>query len=233
MNAIRTAILDDEPLALRLLTDYVGKLPELTLVLASTDPFQVLDLVQTNQIDLVLLDIQMPELTGIQFLKIAQKRCKTILITAYEEYALQGFEHDVVDYLLKPIAFERFALAIGKLRERMATAPPVAEQKTPGYIFVKSEYKIVKVDFKDILYLESARDYTMLHTTGGRLLTLQSLRSFEEALPPHQFVRLHKSFIVALDKISSIENGRVVVNKVYLPIGEAYKAGFWERVKLK
>lgn len=228
---IRTAVLDDEPLAVELLTDYVQKTAGLQLVEAGSDPFKVLQLLQQQAIDLVLLDIQMPELTGIQFMKIAGQQCKIIVTTAYPDYALDGYEFSITDYLLKPFSYERFCKAIEKLTENML-GPTNPTTSSDGYMFVKSEYKLVRVDFSQIRYIESLRDYVAIHTLNeGKLMTLDSLRNMEETLPADNFVRVHKSFIVAINKIQYVERSRIVINDVYIPIGDSYQEKFFERIK--
>lgn len=230
---IKCLIIDDEPLAVKLLKDYAAKIPDLEIMMADSDAFAGLQLVQNGEADLIFLDIQMPELTGIQFMKVLNGKCKIILTTAYEEYALQAFDHDVVDYLLKPFSLERFMMAVQKARERIGQGKPVPEAAKPDYIFVKSEYRIIKIELKDILYFESLRDYVAIHTiSAGKILTLQSLRSFEEALDGKDFLRTHKSYIIAIDKISSIERKRVVIQGTYLPVGETYLDNFWKRLSV-
>ncbi|MGN6294230.1 MAG: LytR/AlgR family response regulator transcription factor [Chitinophagaceae bacterium] len=230
---IKCLIIDDEPLAVKLLKDYAVKIPDLEIIMAGSDAFAGLQLAQNGEADLIFLDIQMPELTGIQFMKVLNGKCKIILTTAYEEYALQAFDHDVVDYLLKPFSLERFMTAVQKARERISQGKPVAEAAKPDYIFVKSEYRVIKIELRDILYFESLRDYVAIHTiSSGKILTLQSLRSFEEALDGKDFLRIHKSYIIALDKISSIERKRVVIQGTYLPVGETYLDNFWKRLSV-
>ena len=226
---IRTAILDDEPLAVQLLKGYVEKTKNLQLVAAGSNVFETLKLVQQNKIDLILLDIQMPELTGIQFMKIAGNQCKVILTTAYSEYALDGYEYHVVDYLLKPFSYERFAKAIEKVA--LHNAPPVPAETKPDHIFIKSEYKLVRVNFDEILYIESLRDYIAIHCTGRqKIMTLESLRNMENLLPADAFMRVHKSYIVALDKIKFVERNKIVINTEYIPVGDSYQAEFFVRI---
>ncbi len=230
---IKCLIIDDEPLAVKLLKDYAAKIPDLEIMMAGSDAFAGLQLAQNGEADLIFLDIQMPELTGIQFMKVLNGKCKIILTTAYEEYALQAFDHDVVDYLLKPFSLERFMTAVQKARERIGQGKPAPEAAKPDYIFVKSEYRIIKIELKDILYFESLRDYVAIHTiSAGKILTLQSLRSFEEALDGKDFLRIHKSYIIAIDKISSIERKRVIIQGTYLPVGETYLDNFWKRLSV-
>lgn len=221
-------ILDDEPLAVKLLRDYVGKLPNTQLLYAGTDVYAALQLAQEGKADLIFLDIQMPELTGIQFMKILNGKCKIILTTAYEEYALQAFDLDVVDYLLKPFSPERFQVAVQKARERMA--PGAGIEPVRDHIFVKSEYRMIRINLRDIYYFESLRDYVAIHHREGKTLTLQSLRSFEEELPPQDFVRIHKSYLISLSQIQAIERRRVIIQDQYLPIGDTYLPEFKKRV---
>jgi two-component system LytT family response regulator len=239
-KTISCVVVDDEPLALKLMADYVQKTPFLQLVAQTTDPLKAMELVQQGGVELLFLDIQMPELTGLQLMKIIGHKCKVILTTAYPDYALEGYEFDVIDYLLKPITFDRFLVAAHKAKERLLTEAPVVVQApapaastpTPGYIFIKTEYKIQKVDLADILFLEGLRDYVALHTTSGKILTLQSIRSFQEQLPEHNFMRVHKSYLIAIDKIQFIERNRIVINEHYIPVGETYQEQFQQRLKL-
>lgn len=227
---IRTAIVDDEPLAIDILADYVSKTGELQLVEATTDVYKVLQMVQQNEVDLVLLDIQMPELTGIQFMKIAGNSCKVIITTAYTEYALDGYEFNVVDYLLKPISYERFLKAIDKVKQVNITAETKPVQK-PDHIFIKSEYKLIRINLADILYIESLRDYIAIHTIAGKkIMSLESLRNMETILPEDGFMRVHKSYIVSLHRISFVEKNRIVINTEYIPIGDSYQEKFFSRI---
>ena len=228
---LKCCILDDEPLAIKLLSGYVAKTPVLQLTLATTDPFKALATVQSGEVDLILLDIQMPELTGIQFMKIIENKCGVIITTAYKDYALQGFEFDVIDYLLKPISFEKFHAAIQKATQRLNTQLPPKDYN--HYLFVKSEHRLIKVNFDEIFYFESFRDYITIHTTSDKIMTLQSLRSFEETLPSDKFLRIHKSHLIAIDKISAIENNRILINNTFLPIGEVYRDQVFTKLQLK
>ena len=229
---MKCLIIDDEPLAVKLLVDYASQTPGLEVVMAGSDVFEGLKIAQNAGVDLVFLDIQMPELSGIQFMKVLNGKCKVILTTAYEEYALQAFDHDVVDYLLKPFSLERFETAIQKARGRLNISRPAGESVRTSYIFVRSEYRLLKIELTDILYLESLRDYVAIHTTEGKIMTLQSLRSFEELLDQHRFMRIHKSYIIAIDKIGSVERKRVVIGKTYLPVGETYLEAFWKKLNI-
>lgn len=240
---MKCIIIDDEPLAVQLLADYVNKTDGLELLNTYTNPIVALQSLDTVPPDLVFLDVQMPELNGIQFLKITNRKYPVILTTAYENYALEGYEHDVIDYLMKPISYERFLMGISKAKERLkdkiltntpatttvvATAPSVA-----NYIFVKSEYKIQKIDFSDILYLEGLGDYVAIHTATEKILTLENMKDLVAQLPRERFIRVHRSFVVAIEKIDFIERHRIVIGKKYIPISATYKDGFYEVIKKK
>lgn len=215
-------IVDDEPLALNLLKNYAGQVDDLQVLEATTDVFAALKLARETAVDLIFLDIQMPELTGIQFMKILDGKSKVILTTAYEEYALQAFEHDVVDYLLKPFSLNRFRKAVGKARERIY---PVSNTQTPAIssLTIKSGYQLVRVDINTVLYFEGLRDYVAVHTTDGtKILTQQPLKSFETLLQHNNFLRVHKSYIIAMDKITRIENRRVTIGNIQIPVSDTY-----------
>jgi DNA-binding LytR/AlgR family response regulator len=175
----------------------------------------------------------MPELSGMNFLKLVQNHCKVVLITAYHDYALEGYEHDVIDYLLKPVTLERFMVAVHKITERMTHLPAnnISVAFAVDHIFVKTEYKIQKINFADILFLEGLRDYVAIHTTKGKILSLQSLRTFEERLPFNNFLRIHKSYIIAIKQINFLEKNRVVILDQYLPVGDTYKEGLLRSIQ--
>ncbi|HMU10543.1 MAG TPA: LytTR family DNA-binding domain-containing protein [Ferruginibacter sp.] len=225
----RCIVIDDEPLALNVLADYIRQTDGLQLVDITTSPIKGLQRIQNNEANLVFLDIQMPELTGIQVMKIIDQRCKVILTTAYPEFALEGYEYNVTDYLLKPVSFERFTKAIQKLPAAVAAETTKAPQQE--YFFVKSEYKLLRLDFSQVLFLEALRDYVAIHTAdGNKVLTLQSMASFEKELPSRLFARIHKSYIVSISKISFIEKNRVVIGDKFLPVGETYKTAFLQKI---
>ncbi|PRY42929.1 LytTR family two component transcriptional regulator [Spirosoma oryzae] len=241
---MRCLIVDDEPLAHTILSDYVRKVPFLTLVGATTSPIDALTQVQRGEVDLIFLDIQMPELTGIQFLNLLRRgvsgqACRVILTTAYSEYALDGYEHDVIDYLLKPISFERFYRAVQKLLPALsqpATAPEnIPQQPTPepgkDFVFVKTEYRLQRVGLGDILYVEGLKDYVSLYTPDERILALQTMKTMEEKLPASQFMRVHKSYIVALNRIESVERNRIYIGKAVIPIGDTYRDAFYRQIE--
>jgi len=237
---IRCIVVDDEPLAIDLLTDYISKIPFLELVKSYQNPIEALAAVQEGKADLVFLDVQMPELTGIQFLKIANGKCKVILTTAYQQYALEGYELNVVDYLLKPIAFERFYKAAEKAQNLFSNtaALPTENVASPAklvndFIFVKTEYKIQKIYLNDILYIEGLKDYISIFTKTERIITLQSMKKMEETLPSPQFMRVHKSYIIAIDKIESIERSRITIGNKLVPVGDTYRDDFFKVIESK
>ena len=240
---IRCLVVDDEPLAIDILEDYISKIPFLSLTKSFQNPIEALSEVQEGNIDLVFLDVQMPELTGIQFLKIANGKCKVILTTAYPQYALEGYELNVLDYLLKPIAFDRFYKAAQKAKESICNIPaaavsvevlpPAPQTIINDFIFVKTEYKIQKIYLNDILFIEGLKDYISIYTKNDRIITLQSMKKIDEALPDHLFVRVHKSYIVALDKIESIERSRIAIADKIIPIGDTFREYFFKMIEDK
>ncbi len=236
---IRCLIVDDEPLALHILEDYMLKVPFLQLIKSTTNPIEALTLVQEGNVDLVFLDVQMPELTGIQFLRIANGRAKVILTTAYPEYALEGYELDVIDYLLKPIAFDRFFKSVQKAQGVLQPAakpvqPETSQQKQQDFlsdfIFVKTEHKIQKVYLNDILFIEGLKDYISIFTAAERIITLQNMKKMEDALPVKNFIRVHKSYIVSINKIDSIERSRIFIGDKIIPVGDTYREEFFKIV---
>ncbi len=236
---IRCLVVDDEPLALDILEDYIKKVPFLTLVKTTISAIEGLSLVQSGVIDLVFLDVQMPELTGIQFLKIINGKCDVILTTAYSQYALDGYDLDVVDYLLKPIAFDRFYKAAQKVLQTKgnnhSSIPEFQsmQQNNNDFIFVKTEHKIQKIYLDNILYIEGLKDYISIYTGTGRIITLQNMKKMEESLPPKSFIRVHKSYIISLGKIESIERSRIQIGDKIIPIGDTYRDYFFKQIEDK
>lgn len=232
--SISCLVVDDEFPAVKLLADYVQKTSGLELLLKTTSALEALSYLNQHQVDLVFMDVQMPELSGIELMNvISNTSTKVILTTAYTEYAVEGYEHDIVDYLLKPITLERFLISVNKARTRISsekalTAGAVPAPATP-YIFLKTEYRLQKVLLASILYIEGLGDYITLHTTTGKILSLERMKNIEEILPSGNFLRIHKSYIVNIDQIDYLEKGRIIINKAYLPVGESYK----EKVKQK
>ena len=233
--------IDDEPLALNIIEDYAEKVPYLNLVGKCTNAFEALNLMQQHKIDLIFLDIEMPHLSGIDFLQSIEKRPYIIFTTAYPDYAVQGFELNAADYLLKPIEFNRFLKAVNKVyglynlqREdtvNVAAAPHhEIHSTTPDYLLIKVEYATVKVEFNSILYIEGLKDYVKINTGGKPLLTKSTMKNIEEKLPSNMFTRVHKSFVVNLARIESIENNRILINDRRIPIGSQYKNSFFDLV---
>lgn len=224
-------IVEDEPLARNLLTEYVKKVSFLNLVKACSNPMEALDVLRTHSIDILFLDIQMPEITGITLLKILQKKPAVILTTAYSEYALESYELDVVDYLLKPITFDRFLKAVDKATQRInapvqQTVEKPAGESGPDFVFVKDGTKLVKINFDDILYVEGLKDYVTIHTKTQKVVTLQRLKSLETQLPADKFIRIHHSFIIALKAIEVVHKGEVQIGNAMIPISDSYKKAF-------
>ncbi|QCR21867.1 LytTR family DNA-binding domain-containing protein [Pontibacter sp. SGAir0037] len=249
---IRCIAVDDEAYATKIIADYIQKIPNLELVGTTTSPIEAINWVQEGRVDLVFLDIQMPELTGIQFMKICGSRCKVILTTAYPEYALEGYEHDVIDYLLKPIPFDRFLKAVHKaqavLQQPTIQAssashdnPPLATATTGAghpaqaspYMFIKGESKnkFIKIDYDDILYIEGLKNYVSVYMQGQRLVTYLTLKNMEEQLPQPPFYRIHKSYIVSIDKIRMVDGNTVYIADKVLPIGESFRENFLKLIR--
>lgn len=240
MEPLRCIAVDDEPLPLQLISDYIQRTPILLLTGTYTNPLEALSVVHQQRTDLIFLDIQMPELSGIQFMQLLNGKSKVIFITAYPNYALQGYELDVIDYLLKPVSMERFLKAAGKAWDTIQNASSVSTNETINTIlpveevlFVKSGYKIIKILITDILYLEGLKEYIAIHTTKGKVITLQSIKKMESVLPKSYFIRVHKSFIVAINKIDSIERNRIFIGKDIIPIGEVYKEDFYSNLNIR
>ncbi|WP_187261457.1 LytR/AlgR family response regulator transcription factor [Pontibacter beigongshangensis] len=238
---IRCLAVDDEPLALDIIESYIRKLPFLELVRTCSSATEAMQVLQSEQVDLMFLDIEMPELTGIQFLNILKHQPLIIFTTAYPNYALEGFNHDAVDYLLKPIPFDRFLKAVTKAQERLqlssnhAKAPAAPAPAAPGpeqdFMFVKADYKTIRVDFQDILWIEGLKDYIIIQTKDQKIITLLSMNRMMEKLPSNKFLRVHRSFIVSLQKIDSIEKSRIRIRSKEIPVGEVYKDQFLKWVE--
>lgn len=229
---LKCIAVDDETLALDLLEDNIRQVPFLKLVKRCKNAFEAAEVLQTDSIDLIFLDIQMPGITGLQFLKTLTTKPMVIFITAYKNYAHEGFELDVIDYLVKPVAFERFLKAVNKASEyyHLRKGQPANVEKE--YMFVYSEYNLVKINISDILYIEGLKDYIKIHlsTAPRPVITRLSIKAMEENLPSGKFTRTHKSFVVAVDKIVSIRNNRIKLNNSEVPLSEHYKESFFRLV---
>lgn len=219
--------LDDEPLALEIIEDFAAKAPFPMQVKTFENAALALRYMQDEQVDLLFLDIKMPDITGIQFLKALKHPPMVIFTTAYQEYAMDGFNLDVVDYLLKPIPFERFIKAVTKAQEYQSVSSPNKSMDN-DYIFVKTEYKIIKINLEDILYIEALKDYIKIYTPNQPVLTLKSLKAFESRLPKDKFIRVHRSYLVAMNKINSVERNTVMIANQPIPISEGYRDKFYD-----
>ena len=239
-------IVDDERPALKLLAAYIKKLPHLNLAASCENAMQAIAALQENKIDFLFLDIQMPDLTGLELLKVLKEKPQVILTTAYREYAVEGFELDVTDYLVKPFSFDRFVQSVNKATEqlKLITTPikndlnKIAEiseniiEETDGHFFVRTNHKMEKVELKDILYVESMREYVAIHTAERRFVTNQTMNKMEEELSAEKFMRVHRSFIVALSHIQSINGNVIYIGEKEIPVGASYRKRFFERVRL-
>lgn len=237
MEKIRCIIADDEPLALQLLASYVKKTPFLGLVNACHSAIEVLSCLEESEeeVDLLFLDIQMPNLSGMQLAKtLGNEGPKIIFTTAFEQYAIEGYKVDAIDYLLKPFSFEEFLMsaqkAKRKLSEKSVQSPAISNQEAifPNYIIVKSDYKLRQIPLDDISYIEGVKDYVKIHRKSENkfIMSLMSMKMLEANLPPEQFMRVHRSFIVNLNHIEVVERGMIVFGDVYIPVSDKYKEFF-------
>lgn len=230
-------IVDDEPMALSLVESYVNKTPFLVLKKKCSNAIEVMEFLNTTSIDVLFLDIQMPDLTGIEFSKMLPKNTRVIFTTAFDQYALEGIKVEAIDYLLKPFDYAEFLTASKKALEwfqlvnAAKNVKKTSEEK--AFLFVKSEYKQLRIKLSDILYFESLKDYVKIWIKGEAqpILTLMSLKSIQEELPNHQFMRIHRSYIVSLKSIDAIERNQVIINKQRITVSEQYKPDFLEFVK--
>jgi len=232
---IKTIAIDDEPLALQLVKGYITRTPFLELQATFDNPLDALEFLNENEVELIFLDIQMPDLTGTEFTRILGGSHKIIFTTAYEKYALEGFRLEAVDYLLKPFNYEEFLKAAMKVEKliRLERGDKVQEISANNeFLFLKSEYKIRRINFNDIRYIEGLKDYVKVYLTSDGLpvLSLSSLKALEEKLPKTKFMRVHRSYIVNLEKIETVERSRIVFGKVYIPVSDQYKEQFQEYI---
>ncbi|HNP17549.1 MAG TPA: LytTR family DNA-binding domain-containing protein [Fulvivirga sp.] len=221
---LKCIIVDDEPLAIEIIESYCDRLEDIEVIATCTNALKAFEIVQQQQVDLIFLDIQMPKLTGIDFIKTLTNPPKIILTTAYRDYALESYELEVVDYLLKPISFERFLVALQKVykfEQKIESDDPLMDDE--AYIFLKSDKKMVKVMLSDILFIESLKDYIRIHTAEKNIISHQKISYLEEKLPEECFMRIHRSFIVPIRKIESYSASAIEVPGKELPIGRLYK----------
>lgn len=228
MSTVKCIIVDDEPLAIEIMESYVQKVEQLELKGSFRNAVTAFSFLQQNSIDLIFLDIQMPKLTGIDFIKTLKNPPKVIFTTAYRDYALDGFELEVVDYLLKPIPFDRFLKAVGRVMQQPVSSDAVLKKipqtnSTDQPLFFKVDKKMVKIPVNEILYIESVKDYVKVKTHDKEIVTQQKIGYLEESLPKNAFLRIHRSFIVAINKIESYSACEIEIGKIQLPIGRNYK----------
>ena len=225
-------VVDDEPMARRLLQQYIEQTPSLTLQDSIGNPLQALERLQESPPDILFLDVQMPELTGTSLLKVLKKKPIVVLTTAYSEYALEGYELEVTDYLLKPITFERFLKCIERITHDLTAEPdgPTASQGlaspalgAPQFFFVKDGTKSVRINFDEITHIEGLKDYVKIHTLNKRITTLQSLKKLMETLPAGEFVRVHHSYIVALRWVEEVHRDEVIIGDTSVPVSDTYR----------
>jgi two-component system, LytTR family, response regulator len=224
MEALRCLVVDDEPLAVEVLAGYVQRTPGLVIAASFTEPIAAFRRMEQGDVDVVFTDIRMPELSGLQLIKLAQGKCRFVISSAYAEHAIDGFELDVVDYLLKPVRYERFLVTVEKLRSRSNVAP---EPNTPDHFFLKSGHEVLRIDHTDVTHISAMRDYVAVHTRSkGRILSLENLRDLELRLPADRYCRIHRSHMVALHAIERVERDHVVLAGAHLPISEGYAKRF-------
>lgn len=229
---IRCLVIDDERLAREYLKNYISKIPQLELLGDYNSPLKAVEQIKKGEVDLLFMDIHMPDITGVEFLKSLTQKPDVIFTTAYQEYALEGFNLSAVDYLLKPFSFERFFQAVNKVidkYERQSSIAPSVELPqhqtayAENYLTIRADRKYYKINFKDIKYIEGQKAYVTFHTEQKKITALVSLKELEDALPGDQFLRIHKSYIVAVSEIQSLEGNQVEVGEVKLPVGKNYK----------
>lgn len=223
MPQVKCVAIDDEPPALRLIAEYVSRFPALKLVQVFDDAVAAAEFIRNNRVDLVFLDINMPDINGLELARSLTNRPMIIFTTAYKKFAFEGFELDAVDYLLKPLEFERFAKAVNKAIEYRQYQLSVNSQQQPQSLFVRSEYKLVQIPLSDIEYIESVDDYLKIHLTNGRpVMTLMTMKTMLEKLPSSRFKRIHRSYVVPVAKIKIIGNKKVQLTTVELPVSDSY-----------
>lgn len=222
---IKCIIIEDEPLALERTKEFVLKVPYLELIQTFDNGLEAIGFLKREEVQLIFLDIQMDDFSGIQLLESIEKKPKVIITTAFDKYALKGFELKVSDYLLKPYEFERFLQACDRVYEELRTQTKHGDK---NFLFVKTEYRLEKVEFKDILFIEGMRDYRRIHLSNKRIMTLQTFKDLEQLLPANSFCRVHKSYIVSIEKIESIEKDRIRLLNEMIPISDTYREKFYK-----
>ncbi len=232
---ITCVVIDDEPLAISKLDNFISRVPGLKLLRTFESGIDAAVWLRENPAELIFLDIQMEQLTGIQFIESVNLNSRIIITSAFEKYAIKGFELNVCDYLLKPFSFERFLKAVDKVMEYYSERTAAGKMKSDheGFIFVKTEYRFERVDIDSILYIEGMKDYLRIVCQDKKIMTLQSFSKMEESLPAERFCRIHKSFMVSIDKIRSVERGVVRIGEARIPVSNKYRDIFFDRIRLK
>jgi len=228
---INCLAIDDEPLALDIIEEYVSKVPFLNLVNKCTDVMLATETLKNEQIDLLFLDIQMPQLTGIEFLNTLDYKPAVIFTTAYDEYAVESYSFNTIDYLLKPISFERFMKAANKAHDTLNVQSEVSNDKK--YLFIKTDYKIQKIDISDIQYMEGYKDYVKIYTDKERFVTRESMKNMETLLPADNFIRVHRSFIISVEDLKYIMGNILMIGEKEIPIGKSYKENVMRFLNIK
>lgn len=237
---MRVVIIDDEPLAIEVIESYLNKVDGVELLATCTNPLDAIDVLNKNKVDLIFLDIEMPNLNGLDLARNIENLPQIIITTAYSQYALEGFELNVTDYLIKPVPFHRFlkgvarAKNIHELKAGSRTTQQQTDAPQPDFIFIKAEYDRTKVNLKELAYIEGLKDYLKFHIkpSGRPLLTLSSFKEILEKLPPSKFFRVHRSFIVNIDFITGIQKTKILIGDIRIPIGEKYKKEVYKRLNL-
>ncbi|MDN3596088.1 LytR/AlgR family response regulator transcription factor [Zunongwangia endophytica] len=234
-ESLKCIIIDDEPPAIKVLKTFVGKMKNIELLTSTTDALEGLDLIKKHNPDLVFLDIQMPDLTGIQLSKMIGDSTNIIFTTAYTQFAIEGFQVNAVDYLLKPIAFPRFIEAVEKVKKKFSSEIITEIIQSDDYFFVKTDGKnrFQKVKLDEILFAESIKNYVVIHTKNEQLVTYNTLKKIQQSLPEDQFIKIHKSYIVALNKIKKTDTSEVWIDGKNLPLGDTYRAEFFKEINTK
>ncbi len=225
---INCIVVEDEPLAIERAKGFIFKLPFLNLLATFNNALEALAFLKSNKVDLLFLDINIGEISGIRLLESATINSQVIITTAYQEYALKGFDLQICDYLLKPYTFERFVQAVDRAQGNLSKNEIINNK---NFIFVKTEYRLEKILLSEILYIEGMKDYRRIHIINKRVMTLQTFNDFEKEISPAIICRVHKSFMVSLDKIESVERDRIKIDNIYIPISETYKKTFYDLIR--
>jgi DNA-binding LytR/AlgR family response regulator len=235
-NVINCIAIDDELSSLKIIKEYCSKIQFINLLGTFTNPYEAVQTLNNNQADLIFLDVVMPQITGQEFLKTLYNPPMVIFTTAFKEYAFEGFEYDAIDYLVKPFAFERFSKAVNKAFQLLKLKNPAnatnlnTQRISDGFLMVKVEYTTIRVNLDEILYIEGLKDYVKIYTEGKLILTKTTMKNIIDKLPADSFFRVHKSYIVSVDKIDMIENSRIVIGNQRIPIGESFRSSFFDAV---